>query len=118
MHRQSTTKKILLIKSKIYNSNKFKKNYPRISRNNFKLTFFYFFVGYITFQTIQHSGSGNIEKCFYLSNDTNNWTESQRSCHSQKLELANIGTKEEMVRKGEVYNHFNTFVQRMFVQRE
>lgn len=46
------------------------------------------------------------EKCFYFSNDPRNWTLSKRFCSSQRSELAQIDTQEEMVRKGESFPSF------------
>ncbi|KAM5253888.1 C-type lectin domain family 2 member A [Hipposideros larvatus] len=36
------------------------------------------------------------KKCFYFSNDTGNWTASQRFCSSQRSELAQVDTQKDM----------------------
>lgn len=49
-------------------------------------------------KTMQYSGEwiGVREKCFYFSDDTRNWTASERVCSSQGSELAHIDTQEDM----------------------
>nr|AHM10389.1 C-type lectin domain family 2 member D isoform 12 [Homo sapiens] len=38
-------------------------------------------------------------KCFYFSDDTKNWTSSQRFCDSQDADLAQVESFQELVRK-------------------
>lgn len=60
--------------------------------------------------TMKCSGEwiGVREKCFYFSDDTRDWTASKNFCSSQGSELAQIDTKEDMVRKGESFQSFQS----------